>query len=128
MVRLPKSFLRSSLSGFGKRARSEIEVGRGTGKVEEGAGARSTGARGSIVEGGVGVGNGRQTASVVGNVDEARVVEVVVAVVEVDVGVVDSERTGVGDLVIPFVLCQEGGGRGFLMGRGLSSLLLAPLL
>ena len=33
-----------------------------------------------------------------------------VAVVEVDVGFGDSERTEFGDLVIPFVLCQEGGG------------------
>ena len=38
VVRLPKSFLRSSFSGFGKRARSEIEAGRGRGKAEEGAG------------------------------------------------------------------------------------------
>ena len=40
----PKSFLRFSFSGFGKRARSEIEVGRGRGKAEEGARVRSTGA------------------------------------------------------------------------------------
>ena len=78
------------------------------------------------MEVGVGVWNGRQTASVVGNVDEARVVEVVLAVVEVDVVVVDSERTGVGDLVMPFVLCQVGG---LSHGTGsLSSLLLALLL
>ena len=36
-------------------------------------------------------------------------------------------HTGSVVLVNLFVLCQEGAG-GFLMGRGLSSLLLAPLL
>ena len=61
----------------------------------------------------VGFGNGRRTASVVGNADEARVVEIVVAVVKVDVGVGDSERTEVGDLVVPFVLCLEKKGGAF---------------
>ena len=56
VVRLPKSFLRSSFSGFGKRARSEIEAGRGRGKAEEGAVARSTVAGGSILEVGLGLG------------------------------------------------------------------------
>ena len=42
VVRLPKSFLEFSFFGFGKRARSEIEVSRGRGKAEEGAGVRST--------------------------------------------------------------------------------------
>ena len=93
VVRLPKSFLRFSFSGFGKRARSEVEVGRGTGKAEEWQGPRSTGAGGSIGE--VVVGNGRRTASVVGSVDEASAVESVVAVVELDVRVGDSERTEV---------------------------------
>ena len=37
----------------------------------------------------VGVENGRRTASVIRDVDEARVVEIVVAVVEVEVGVGD---------------------------------------
>ena len=65
----------------------------------------------------------------VGIVDEARVVEIGVALVEVDVGVGDSERTEFGDLVFPFVLCPEKGwGGGFLMEWGLASLLLAPLL
>ena len=100
-------------------------VGRGNGKAEVGEGERSTGAGGSIVENGVG--NCRRTASAAGNADEAKVVEIVVAVAEVDVGVGDCGCTDVGDLVTPFVLCLEKGG-GFLMERGLSSLLLAPLL
>ena len=58
----------------------------------------------------VGVGNARRTASVVGNADEVSVVEIVVAVVEVDVGVADTKLTQVGDLFIRFVLCQKKGG------------------
>ena len=81
-------------------------VARGKGKAEEGEEECSTDARGSIVE--VGVGNGRRTASVVGNVDEARIVEIVVAVAEVDVGVGDSERTEVGDRVAPLCFVRRG--------------------
>ena len=57
----------------------------------------------------VGVENGRRTASVVGNVDEARVVEIVVVVFDVDVGVGDREHTEIGDLVVPFMLFRRGG-------------------
>ena len=100
-------------------------VATGKGKAEEGKEECSTEAPGSILE--VGVGNGRRTASVVGKADEAMIVEIVVAVVEVDVGVGDSERTEVGDIVVPFVLCQEMRG-GLFHGMGPASLLLAPLL
>ena len=66
--------------------------------------------------------------------EAASAVEVVVGVAVQEVGDAagveggPGARTGSVVLVNLFVLCQEGGAGGFLMGRGLSSPSLAPLL